>query len=206
MNVGDKKYYENYARISLIGLYNKNLLNAKLEDKPDIQDEISDIGIEVTRADLKNECMAASITNKFFGKNLSLDELEACIKSDFKTFDGKIGEIEGVNYISPSKGMIDYKSKLDKIIDAIANKTKKFKENYTKFKENDLYIFTMDSCITLSDIKKIMKNEIISRCPFDNIFINCIDRIYICNKREIKEIEISSAQLKKFKKEAINLK
>lgn len=204
MNIGDKKYYENYARISLIEIYNKNLINAKLKDKPDIQDEINNIGIEVTRSELKNECIASSITNKFFGKNLSLSELELCIKRDFKTFDGAIGEIDGVNYISPSKGMIDYRVKIDKIVASIIKKAKKFEKNYTKFKENDLYIFTVDSCITYSDIEKVMENEAIKKCPFDNIFINCIDKIYICNKRNIKEIKISSVQLRKFKKEAIN--
>ena len=141
MNIGDKKYYENYARISIIEIYNKNLINAKLKDKPDIQDEINNIGIEVTRSELKNECIATSITNKFFGKNLSLSELELCIKRDFKTFDGTIGEIDGVNYISPSKGMIDYKVKIDKIVASIIKKKnlKKIILNLRKM----IYIFLL---------------------------------------------------------------
>ncbi len=202
MKIGSKEYYEKYAKISLVYVYNKKLINAELKDKPDIQDKVNDIGIEVTRSELNQECLADSISNKMFGKKLSIEEIKLRVSNEFKTFNGALGKIEGVNFISPFNGMIDYKTKLDRIVCAIESKTEKFKENYIKFNENDLYIFTNDSCITYSDIEKVINDIKIENCPFDVIFINCIDKIYICKNKQIKEILISDNQLKKFKIEA----
>ena len=202
MKIGSKEYFEKYAKMSLVDVYNKKLTNAELKDKPDIQDKENDIGIEVTRSELNQECLADSISNKIFDKELSIEEIKLRVSKKFKTFNGTIGEIDGVKYISPFKGMIDYKTKLDRIIHSIEDKTQKFEENYTKFNENDLYIFTNDACITYGDIEKVIYNKRIDNCPFDVIFINCIDKIYMCRNKEINEIFLSDTQLKRFKIEA----
>ena len=202
MKIGSNEYYEKYAKISLTNVYSKKLANAELKDNPDIQDKVNDIGIEVTRSELNQECLADSISNKTFGKKLSIEEIKLRVSNEFKTFNGTLGKIEGVNFISPFNGMIDYKTKLDRIVCAIESKTEKFKHNYTKFNENDLYIFTNDSCITYSDIEKVINDKKIEKCPFDVIFINCIDKIYICKNKQINEISISDDQLRNFKIEA----
>ena len=84
--MGSKEYYEKYAKISLVIVYNKKLINAELKDKPDIQDKVNDIGIEVTRSELNQECLADSISNKMFGKELSIEEIKLRVSNEFKTF------------------------------------------------------------------------------------------------------------------------
>ena len=66
--IGTTEYYEAYAKISLSDIYNKKLRMSKVKDResPDIQDDLNNIGIEVTRSSSKEECIADSISNNFF--------------------------------------------------------------------------------------------------------------------------------------------
>ncbi len=206
LKIGTKEYYEAYAKISLIDIYNPRLNNAKIlgVESPDIQDDSNDIGIEVTRSSTNTECMADAIANNFFNRNLSLSSLKKEVSAKFKTFQGEIGQIDGVNYVSPSKGLTDTKIELDNIKKSIKIKSRKFQKNYKKFQENDLYIFTGDSFIEKYDIEDIMKDKDVYANPFDTIFINCIDKIFVCTSKEFKEIMISEENLKKYKKDALN--
>ena len=196
VKIGEKEYYESYARITLIDIYNKKLKQSILDDKPDIQDFINNIGIEVTRA-IPNEIgITDSIVNETFGKNMKIEDIQEKIKKKFKSFSGEIGSIDEINYIAPYKGMVDTTTLKQKIVDSIKEKNKK-SVNYKKFKENDLYIFTENSFLDIDDISEIINNAA-NKC-FDIIFINCIDSIYICSSSKIEKIKIKNMKLACYK-------
>lgn len=204
--IGTKKYYEAYAKISLIDIYNKKLKSAKTTDKesPDIQDDLNNIGIEVTRSSSKIKCIVDSISNNLFNKGYKLDELKSIINKNYKSFNGNIGQIDNINYISPHKGLINNSTILKNIKNSIIKKSKLFYDHYKIYNENDLYIFTGDSTLNICDIQEIIDNLQNAKIPFNKIFINCIDKIFIWDKDSIVQKNINIEKLKYYKLEAIN--
>lgn len=206
LKIGSNDYYEAYAKISLIDIYNKKLISSKVigVESPDIQDDINDIGIEVTRSSTNEECITDSISNTFFNKGYTLDELKSNIDKKFKSFKGTVGRIDNYNYISSSVGLVDTNIIFDKIKTQIIIKSEKFNNHYKKFKENDLYIFCGDSILNICDVQMIMNDLKNIEFPFDNIFINGIDKIFICNKNTIITKNINYNKLKYYKSAALN--
>lgn len=206
--IGSKEYYEVYAKISLIDIYDKKLISAKIIncESPDIQDERNNIGIEVTHSSSNTECIADSISNNLFNKGYKLDELKSKIKEKYKSFNGSIGQIDNFTHISPSKGLTNISTTLENIKSRIIEKSKLFYNHYKKYNENDLYIFTGYSILNISDIKKVIDDLQNIKIPFDKVFINCIDKIFIWNKKNIVQKEINTEKLKYYKLEAINYK
>ncbi len=206
--IGTTKYYEAYAKISLIDIYKKDLTSSKTINKesPDIQDDINDIGIEVTRSATNAECIADSITNNVFHKNHNLDELKNEITKKYKSFNGEVGRIQNCNYISPHIGLVNTSIFYERIKDRIIEKSKLFYDHYKKYSENDLYIFTGNSLLNIEDIQKIIDELKDFKIPFNNIFINCLDKIFICNKNNVIQKDITEDKMKYYKSEAINYK
>lgn len=204
--IGSTEYYEAYAKISLIDLYNNKLIKAKIigKESPDIQDDINEIGIEVTRADSNQDCMATTISNRYFGKNLDFATIDKNVKKNFRNFHGILQHAGCINYISSSKGLVDIQTYRDNIKECIIKKSKKFKKNYKKFRENDLYIF-IGFCLEYHDILAIIEDIDLNDIPFNYIFINCIDSLYIYSKNDgIVKKEIEKNKLAYYKKEALN--
>lgn len=206
--IGTKEYYEAYAKISLIDIYNKNLTSSKTINKesPDIQDDINDIGIEVTQSATNEECISNSIANNLFHKNYNLDELKNEIAKKYKTFNGYIGRVQNCNYVSPYKGLVSTSKFCERIKNRIIEKSKLFHDHYKKYSENDLYIFTGNSLLNIQDIQETINDLKDFKIPFNNIFINCLDKIFICNKNNIIQKNIDADKLKYYKSEAINYK
>ena len=208
LRIGTKEYYEAYAKISLIDIYNKKLISAKTigKESPDIQDDLNNIGIEVTRSSSNAECMTDAITNNLFNKGYKLDELKSLINKKYKSFNGSIGQIDNFNYISPYKGLISTSTTIENIKNRIIEKSKLFYDHYKIYNENDLYVFTGNSTLNICDIQEVIDNLQNIKIPFDKIFINCIDKIFILNKNDIVQKNINTEALRNYKSEAINYK
>ena len=204
LEVGSKKFFEAYAKISLIDIYNPELKNAELLECPDIQDCTNSIGVEVTAIPNKQRFMAAKIAKKCFNKELDLDDINAIVSEDFKSFNGVIFELEGRKYISSSKGYEDFSGKIDSIAEIILKKVDKFNNNYKRFNENDLYIFCHNANFTVNDITKIVERIDLNAFPYNKVFFNCIDKIYLFDLKQVNQINISLEKLEKYKQCAIN--
>ena len=139
--------------------YGEKFYDLELCDKPDLQNSSASIGIEVTRAIFDNEGELFSFVNKNFNKKY--DELSQKLlqKLGFECKPKKEGfffvqkNIQGFKlvYFNLPKsetlilsGIISpldsLNSCLNGVAQAIKNKTNKFKNNYSKFRENDLII------------------------------------------------------------------
>lgn len=100
--------------------------------------------------------------------------------------------------------MVNFSNHVIQIHEKVKQKTKKLNENYKKFGENWLYIFTHTGLITEDDIKSVCGDwfEFVSD-PFSLIFLNCIDKIYAVSKNDVRSYEINEEQLKMLKLEAL---
>ena len=64
----DTTFFERYARQSLIDLVDDRFEALKNYDRPDLQDEAHDIGIEVTRAIREDRDVAHALINEIAGR------------------------------------------------------------------------------------------------------------------------------------------
>lgn len=81
-----------------------------------------------------------------------------------------------------------------------------FYDHYKIYNENDLYVFTGNSTLNICDIQEVIDNLQNVKIPFDKIFINCIDKIFILNKNDILQKNINTEALRNYKSKAINYK
>lgn len=203
-----KTYFEIYAKKTLEYCYDERWIN-KFEskrEKPDLQSEELDIGIEVTRTLQTREGKMNHIFNEFINKRKEYN----IMKYEIESLGGEISKIGNSTVMSPTKGLCDFKNNIDDLVDSIKVKTIEKLPNYKKFSKNMLYIFTHTAPFTKSDIVEtfnILNQELPKDNPkFDLYFINCIDEMFVVdvNGNILNEITISGDYLERIKKEALD--
>lgn len=204
----DKKYFEKYAILSLAWYVDSRLDIILLDDKnyesPDFQSELLDIGIEVVQTITAKEGEENFIVNKYFGKGLKAKDIIEKAEDRFGSkIKGKISNFHGIAVYSHSKRLVNFNIHLKLINEKVRQKTQKLNDNYKRFRENWLYIFSHESHINEYDIKTVCGNWFnFEGNSFNVIIINCIDTIYVVSNKEIKSFELNNEELKKLKKEA----
>lgn len=203
-----KTYFEIYAKKTLEYCYNDSWLD-KLEskrEKPDLQSEELDIGIEVTRTLQTREGNINHIFNEFINKNKDFN----IMKYEIESLGGEISKIGNSTVMSPTKGLCDFKNHIDDLVESIKVKTIEKLPNYKKFSKNMLYIFTETALFNKDDITKtfnVLNQELPKENPkFDLYFINCIDKMFVVdvNGNILNEITICGDYLERIKKEALD--
>lgn len=201
--LGSNKYYENYARLSLIKLFGYSLDDFIIDDKPDLQSTKLDIGIEVTSGGIEQDQYAKSISINYFPNNYNEEDFKVRINKHFPDFNGEVGKYDNVAVVITRNNSID--CYINNMIQTIITKANKFKY-YKHFKENDLYIFTEHSFLTIHDIKRVIKGvkkkTIIS---FNKIYFNVIDRLIVYSENSFNEYIISNELLAWLKKMQLNI-
>lgn len=204
----NKKYFEIYAKKTLEYCYNESWIKCfdVNKEKPDLQSETLNIGIEVTRALPQKNGKINSMFNKYVNKNIKYSEL----KNKVESLGGTVYKIGKSTIMSPTQGLSDFKNHIDDLICAIKVKTIDKLPDYKIFSKNMLYVFTHEALFTQADIEnafKILNLELLEYdLKFDLYFINCIDMIFVVDMNGVilDEISISDEMLEKIKKEAIN--
>lgn len=74
------------------------------------------------------------------------------------------------------------------------------------YSENDLYIFTGIATLNIYNIQKVIDNLQNIKIPYNKIFINCMDKLFIWDQNNIIQKSINTEKLKNYKLEAINYK
>ena len=191
MSKFDKHYYERYAELTLYNVFPEWESHFTRSDRPDLQNEIDDIGIEVTSSTPSTIRERQSYGAKILGKKVSRTEEERYRGELFLT-------PERVVYaFSPTKGLTDADVS-PQIISAITHKKSIWKD-YKEYGKRGLYIFSGTSLIDEELLKKIEESEPFSF--FQLVFINAIDRIYYFVEGW-KEKEFTNEELTGFKKQA----
>ena len=193
MNIYNKHYFERYARLTLYSVFPEWKPHFSIIDRPDLQNELDDVGIEVTSSTPSHIREVASYGAKLLGEKITIENEEK--------FRGKLFlDSERVAYgYSPTKGLVDA-DKSPEIIAAISHKCDIW-NGYKEFHLRGIYVFTGTSLIDDEMLKNIVKSEASSF--FNLVIINAIDTLYYFLKGSWTRIEFSDEELADFKKKAL---
>ena len=192
VNKFDKHYYERYAELTLYNVFPEWKSHFSRSDRPDLQNVIDNIGIEVTSSTPSIIRENLSYGAKLLGGKVSKKEEERYRGELFLTSE------RDVYAFSPTRGLIDADLSPE-IISAISHKCSKWK-GYKEYSKRGLYIFSGTSLFDKEMLKKIEESESFSF--FQIVFINALDRLYYYDDGW-KEKEFTDEELADFKKKAL---
>ena len=200
----DTCFFERYAMVSLSTLLGDRYAHLENRDRPDLQDDVSGIGIEVTRAIRENKNVANALVNEMAGENVK--EVNA---SDLRHInqtgyayglgDGSIigrNEYEYWSLALPLKRILEIK--MDKVNNGF----------YGDFREFDLFVFTKED-LDIDQIKQtiafMQEKQAFQNRLYSRLFVSQIQTLFDCNlfTGQYRKIKVSKAQRRYFYDEAI---
>ena len=179
-----KRYYEFYAKVIIEEMFNINL---EVMDKPDLQNEVENVGIEFTSAEDPD--------NKEI-ENLGIILVENKARNRetlIKKIESKGGKYTEWAILGKATNFEDSKKRIYNVIE---NKLKKLNSRqFKKFKENDLCIFSTMRKIKKEEQKDFLEKiqEIQSKYQDKNKF----DKIYLLLLHTVYVIEIEKNRISK---------
>ena len=181
-NYYDKYFYEKVSKDTLAAFVDEKIAFFLNLDRPDIQSENKEIGIEVTRGMTTYEGNAQSFFNQYFKRDNSTEFLINKMKK-MKIKYGEIITFQGTNVraFSPYSGLISMMKKKKQVGNSIVSKINSFKTYNKNFKSKRVYVFC-GWVYELHDNKDII-NFIENYYDIDILYFDCMDRIYIYNVR-----------------------
>ena len=200
----DTCFFERYAMVSLASLLGEHYAHLVNRDRPDLQDEVLGIGIEVTRAIHENKNVANALVNEMAGedvKEVNADDLRHINQSGYAygLGDGSIvgrNEYEYWSLALPLKRILEIK--MDKVNNGF----------YGDFREFDLFVFTKED-LDLDQIKQtiafMMERQAYQNRLYSRLFISQIQTLFDCDLEtgRYRKIKISEEQRRSFYEEAI---
>lgn len=196
----NKEYFEYYAKYSLITSIDKKYSYLNKEESPDWQSDILNIGVEVTRAIDKDIYLAYNMIDEYFGNVFVSNHIADKIKER---------HVQYVQLLNASNlSSFDYSdiSNIENLRKRYIHKTIKLNKNYIHYNTNLLYMFTFKS-MDEDEVKQCLQVDVTQyKHNFDQCFVNCFDRIYVCNfvEKEITQcIHVDIDNLLKIKKKAL---
>lgn len=192
--LSSKNYWESYALCSLEACgFPASFVKC---DKPDLQDHVNGVGIEVVQSMsseegifryMWNSSIGIGLTSNEFAERLSNPHLKARVVRDMP---GMVAITSG-----------DANDLIIEILDTIEKKSALF-ANYTKFNKNGLYLFS--HYLLPEQMENLMKVVSEKRYPFDFYIINLMNKIYVLNMNEktVKAYNISREELQQIKSKA----
>lgn len=206
MNMYDKEFYEKYAKASLKFFYEEIHKNFFLSECPDIQNDIDNIGIEVTRGISEYSGKFSRLANECLEQNLPLEQRFSRANRMFrKNFLGVIHESNAFVIADPQNGEDYYELHIRQIIEKVKIKIEKLDKLYKKYEWNCLYVFSeypfkSKQIWVLADLMNAEKLN-----QYDIYFINALDRLFVINTRDnfnFTKRKYSASELCQFTKEA----
>ena len=196
-NNNGNHYFEHYAKITLVDYYIFDGDSLIVRDKPDLQSERLDYGIEVTQAILETEARCNDLKCDV---RLSL--------SEYESIDEEISAGEKSFYEALRAGESLKNIRIDLIRERIADKLEKLNHNYSIFSTNALYIFAETARLGQKDLEKITAyirtTHLEHTVTYDVYFLNCINKLCIYDSKEdrIESVRIPTSDLRGLKEKA----
>ena len=178
----DTCFFERYAMASLATLLGDHYAHLVNRDRPDLQDEVLGIGIEVTRAIPENKHIANALVNEMAGLG-----------------DGSLmgsNEYEYWSMALPLKRILEIK--MNKVNDGF----------YGDFSEFGLFVFTKDD-LDLPQVEQAVlfmkEQQATQSIRYDRLFISQIQTLYSCDLvlGQILQFKVSRTQRKQFYESAV---
>ena len=177
-NRNPKIYYEELAKKTLGNFVEPSFNKLILQDKPDLQSDEIDWGVEVTRCiEEKEGRFYLFVKDYFFNKKIT----EELIKE--KIYNMKLQESwfyvsDNLRVCSYTEGLESIPTKKEFVIKCINTKNRKL-QTYKKFKNNGLYLFCSYD-YEESDIKEMIKK--VDNICFTHLFFDCLSYIFVYEK------------------------
>lgn len=193
MKFMSKIYFEKYAQLTLeLTEFGNNFV---LADKPDLQDNNQDIGIEVVLVETKDEGIMRSVWNKYSGTGITSNEF----RDKFKRSDFKQSVIPDCEYMAMECRCGNAKDLIPEMLAFIGRKNEKLK-NYKRFKKNGVYLFNQH--MFPEQIPELQNAINYENFAFDFYIINMVNKLYVLSKDKIKAYNISNENITTFKQYA----
>ena len=190
--------------VSLASLLGERYAHLVNRDRPDLQDEQGNIGIEVTRAIPENKHVANALVNEMAGKEVvevNRSVLRQISQSGYAygLGDGSLigrNEYEYWSLALPLKRILEIK--MNKVNDGF----------YGNFDEFGLFVFTKDD-LDLSQVEQtmlfMMEHQATQSLRYEKLFISQIQTLYSCDLvlDQIDQFKVSRSRRKLFYEQAI---
>lgn len=202
----DTCFFERYAMLTLQTVLGDRYSHLVNKDRPDLQDNVNSIGIEVTRAMHESKAEAVSLLNE-----MAVEEV--ITQPDLTAKDlYKIGYTYGLvksNVVGPTE--YRYWCEASPLSYIIENKVRKMVDGfYGDYRHCGLYIFTKDD-MTPSDLilamKRVNELQASKKRGFDTLYISEIQTLYVCHIDSMvyDTYPISDDMCRSFFKKAVNV-
>ncbi len=175
-----KKYYEDLAKHTLTLFVNQKFEHLELLDKPDLQSDYLNVGIEVRECKNDDDGRTDAFIRETFNSDYSFEERKDKMrKMKVSGYLEQLPNSSGIIF-SSSEGLSNIESIILKVLEAIIDKNVKF-NTYKKFSLNCLYLFCKWN-FQHFDIKEIIERIEVNN--FDIIYFDCEDCLYSYDFRE----------------------
>lgn len=176
----DTCFFERYAMVSLASLLGEHYSHLVNRDRPDLQDEVQGIGIEVTRAIHENKNVANALVNEMAGEDIQEvndDDLRRITQSGYAygLGDGRLigrNEYEYWSLALPLKRILEIK--MDKVNNGF----------YGDFHEFDLFVFTKED-LDLDQVKQtiafMQEKQAFQNRYYSRLFLSQIQTLFDCD-------------------------
>ena len=180
----DTCFFERYAKETLVTLLGEQYCDLVNRDRPDLQDPIRGLGIEVTRAMHESKAEAISLLNE-----MAADEIvEQPDMTNRELY--KIGYTYGLmrqDVVGPTE--YRYWCEASTINRVLENKVRKVIDGfYGNFEHQGLYIFSKDDT-QYEDILMAMRrvNQLQAHATngFEMLYISEIQNLFVCNMKSM---------------------
>ena len=200
----DTCFFERYAMASLATILGDHYAHLVNRDRPDLQDDVLGVGIEVTRAILENKYVANALVNEMAGKEVvevNRDVLRQIEQSGYAygLGDGSIvgrNEYEYWSLALPLKRILEVK--MSKVNNGF----------YGDFSEFDLFVFTKED-LDIDQIKQtiafMQEKQAFQNRLYSRLFVSQIQTLFDCDlfTGQYKKYKVSEEQRRYFYDEAI---
>lgn len=170
------KYFEEIAKEKLASFVDERFQCLELKDKPDLQSEELDIGIEVTRCLNKEDGATDAFDRETVSSNMTAEERTE--KLERMKAKGEIRQLDDGKTIAHIV-FPDLLEKKKTLLQSIKEKGFKSK-GYKKFRTNCLYLF-LDWQFDENELKEIING--VDDNPFDHLFIDIEDGVYVYSSK-----------------------
>ena len=200
----DTCFFERYAMVTLATLLGEHYAHLVNRDRPDLQDEVQSLGIEVTRAIRENKNVANALVNEMAGeavKEVNAEDMRHINQSGYAygLGDGTIigrNEYEFWSLALPLKRILEIK--MDKVNNGF----------YGDFHEFGLFVFTKED-LDLDQIKQtiafMQEKQAFQNRFYSRVFISQIQTLYDCDLEtgRYRKIRVSREQRRSFYEQSI---
>ncbi|MBB5179930.1 hypothetical protein HNQ44_001354 [Planomicrobium koreense] len=203
ININETKLREEYARQVLLSVYPEKYLAASIVDRPDIQNKIESIGVEVTGTMKQRLRYGLAQFSSLYGKPISSITTKKKRQLDKHKVKVKANEQGYIKFIIPAAVW----GSGNDIKEAYKNKLIKLNSGkFSIFEENNLFLFAeFEEEKEVQELINFVKETKVTKYKFEYIFLYTFNELYSITTKNFTYdlLEITEDQKKVFKEAAI---